>query len=29
VRRRLDSLTTSEIYGYLEDLGEDLAEMEE
>jgi len=29
VRQRLDSLTTSEISGYLEELGEDLAEMEE
>jgi SAM-dependent methyltransferase len=29
VRRRLDSLSTSEISGYLEELGEDLAEMEE
>jgi SAM-dependent methyltransferase len=29
VRRRLDSLSPSEISGYLEELGEDLAEMEE
>jgi SAM-dependent methyltransferase/chromosome segregation ATPase len=29
IRRRLDSLSPSEISGYLEELGEDLAEMEE
>jgi SAM-dependent methyltransferase/vacuolar-type H+-ATPase subunit D/Vma8 len=29
VRRRVDSLSPSEISGYLEELGEDLAEMEE
>ncbi|HEY2732137.1 MAG TPA: methyltransferase domain-containing protein [Polyangia bacterium] len=29
VRRRLDALSPSEISGYLEELGEDLAEMEE
>ena len=29
LRRRLDSLSPSEISGYLEELGEDLAEMEE
>ncbi|HVZ73989.1 MAG TPA: hypothetical protein VHJ20_16530 [Polyangia bacterium] len=29
VRRRLDSLSPAEISGYLEELGEDLAEMEE
>ena len=29
VRARLEQLTTSEISGYLEELGEDLAEMEE